>query len=84
MEDAPSPSATDDAPPSDSLEAALAQTEAAAGRALNASADLAKAVRRLRTSAQVGNLRDLWAMLTTVQQVAERARDEAERATSSW
>ena len=84
MEDAPAPpAAPDDVAPSDSLEAALARTEAAAGRALDAGADL-KALRRLRTSAQVGNLRDLRAMLATVAQVAERARDEADRAASSW
>ena len=83
MEDAPAP-ATDADEPSDSLEAALARTEAAAGRALDASADLTKAVRRLRTSAQVGNLRDLRAMLATVEQAAERARDEAALAASTW
>ena len=82
MEDAPP--ATDAAVPSDSLEAALAHAEAAAGRALDANADLAKALRRLRTSAQVGNLRDLRAMLAAVEQAAERARDEARRAASSW
>jgi hypothetical protein len=76
--------ATDDAVPSDSLEAALAHTEAAAGRALDASADLVKALRRLRTSAQVGNLRDLRAMLATVREAGERADDEAEAAADSW
>ena len=70
--------------PSDSLEAALAHTEAAAECAQNASADLARALRRLRASAQVGNLRDLRATLATVQQTAERARDEADRVASSW
>lgn len=73
----------DDVPP-DSLEAALAHTEAAAECAQNASADLARALRRLRASAQVGNLRDLRATLATVQQTAERARDEADRVASSW
>jgi hypothetical protein len=68
----------------DALEAALARTEAAAGRALEASADVAKALRRLRTSAQVGNLRDLRATPATVEQAADRARDEAHGAASSW
>ncbi len=76
MEDAPAPS--------NSLEVALAQTEAAAGRALNASADLVKALRRLRASAQVGNLRDLRATLATVLEAGERADDEAEAAAASW
>jgi hypothetical protein len=87
MEDVASPEATtttDGAAPSDSLEAALTHTETAAGRALDASTNLTKAVRRLRTSAQVGNLRDLRAMLATVEQAAERALDEARLATSSW
>jgi hypothetical protein len=85
MKDDLSPTpATDDAESSDSLETALASTEAAAKRALNASADLTKAIRRLRTSAQVGNLRDLRAALATVEQAAERARDAAKRATESW
>ena len=70
--------------PSDSLEAALARTEAAAERAQHASADLTKALRRLRASAQVGNLRDLRATLAAVQQAAERAHDEASQAASSW
>lgn len=84
MEDALSPPATDDAAPSDSLEAALERTEAAAERALNASADLVKALRRLRASAQVGNLRDLRATLATVLEAGERADDEAEAAAASW
>jgi hypothetical protein len=85
MEDAPSPAPlTDGAAQPDSLETALARTESAAEQALAASADVSKALRRLRTSAQVGNLRDLRAMLTAVQQAADRARDEANRAASSW
>ena len=85
MEDAPAAApATDDAVQPDSLEAALAQTEAAAGRALDAGANLTKALRRLRTSAQVGNLRDLRAMLAAVAEAAERARDDAVLAASSW
>lgn len=72
MEEAPPPPATDAAVPSDSLEAALAHAEAAAGRALDANADLAKALRRLRTFAQVGNLRDLRAMLAAGLQLFER------------
>jgi hypothetical protein len=84
MEDAPSPPATDDVAPSGSLEAALARTEAAAERALNASADLVKALRRLRASAQTGNLRDLRATLATVLEAGERADDEAEAAAESW
>ncbi len=85
MEDAAAPtSATDDTDTSDSLEGALAQTEAAAERALNAAAQLTKTLRRLRTAAQVGNLRDLRAMLAAVEQDAGRARDEAQAAASSW
>jgi len=70
--------------PTDSLEAALARTEAAAGRALTAAAELTGAVRRLRTAALVGNLRDLRALLATVEAAADRARDEARRAAASW
>jgi hypothetical protein len=85
MEDASaSAPATDGAEPSGPLEAALANTESAAGRALDAAAQLTRSLRRLRTSVQVGNLRDLRAMLTAVEQAAERARDEASLAASSW
>jgi hypothetical protein len=73
-----------DAEHPESLEAALTRTEAAAGRALDASAELVKALRRLRTAAQVGNLRDLRAMLTAVRQAAERAHAEADGAAASW
>jgi len=85
MEDAPLPaSSADRDEQADSLEAALATTEAAAGRALDAAADLTKTLRRLRTSAQVGNLRDLRAMLAAVQQDATRAADQAAEAAGSW
>jgi hypothetical protein len=68
----------------ESLEDALARTEAAAGRALTASADLVKELRRMRTAALVGNLRNLRATLTTVRQAAERTLDAANHAASSW
>ena len=85
MEDAPPPApAADNVADDPSLETALARTEAAAARALDASADLTKLARRLRTAAQVGNLRDLQAMRVAVEQAAGRARDEAEAAASSW
>jgi hypothetical protein len=68
----------------DSLEAALAATEAAAGRAQDAAADLTRVVRRLRGAAQVGNLRDLRAMLAAVEQAAGRAGEQAAEAAASW
>jgi hypothetical protein len=68
----------------DTLETALAATEAAADRALTAAAQLTQTVRRLRTAAQVGNLRDLRAMLAAVTQAAERASEQAASAAASW
>ena len=68
----------------DTLETALAATEAAADRALTAAAQLTQTVRRLRTAAQVGNLRDLRAMLAAVTQAAERAGEQAASAAASW
>jgi hypothetical protein len=85
MDEAQSPAAaTDSTEPADSLEAALASTEAAAGRALDTAAQLTKTLRRLRSAAQVGNLRDLRATLGAAAQAAERARDDADLAASSW
>jgi hypothetical protein len=85
MQDAPAPDPTDgQLQPADSLEAALTATEAAADRALDAAAQLTRALRRLRTAAQVGNLRDVRAMLSSVVQAAERADQEARQAAASW
>jgi hypothetical protein len=88
MHDAPSPTAAiADAEPADepdSLEAALARTEAAGGRAVDAAAQLTRTLRRLRSTAQVGNLRDLRATLAAVEQAADRARDDARLAAASW
>jgi hypothetical protein len=72
------------AEPADSLEAALAETEAAADRALAAVGQLTQTLRRLRTAAQVGNLRDLRTMLASVEQVASRAGEQAASAAASW
>lgn len=68
----------------DSLEAALAETEAAADRALAAAGQLTQTLRRLRTAAQVGNLRDLRAMLAAVEQAAARAGEQAASAAATW
>jgi hypothetical protein len=73
-----------DVQPSGSLEAALVKTEAAAARALDAAAQLTRTLRRLRSAAQVGNLRDLRAMLTGVAQAAEVAGARVEEAGASW
>lgn len=83
MEDSPAPM-RDDAQGSESLEAALAETEAAADRALDAATQLIRSLRRLRSAAQVGNLRDLRAALGNVTQAADRAQGEAEQAAASW
>jgi hypothetical protein len=86
IEDGPSPvmMAADDGAPPVSLEAALAHSEAAADRALLAAADLTKTLRQLRTASLAGNLRALKASLSAIEQAAERARDEATTAASSW
>jgi hypothetical protein len=70
--------------PDQSLEGALALTEAAVDDALGAAAELTGALRRLRAAAQNGNLRDLRAALARVEQAGEHADDEAERAAASW
>jgi len=85
MDDDPAvAAAAEPSDPTDSLEAALAETEAAAEQALVAAAQLTQTLRRLRTSAQVGNLRDLRAMLSAVEQAAGRASDQAAEAAGSW
>jgi chemotaxis protein histidine kinase CheA len=68
----------------DSLEAALAETEAATERALDAAAQLTRSLRRLRGAAQVGNLRDVRATLSSVEQAAEQAEQQARQAAASW
>jgi hypothetical protein len=85
MEETLTPASTvGDARPNESLEAALVETEAAAARALDAAAQLTRTLRRLRSAAQVGNLRDLRAMLAGVTQAAEVAGARAEDAVASW
>jgi hypothetical protein len=68
----------------ESLEAALARTEAATGRALRAAADLTKSLRRLHSAARVGNLRDLRATVAAIGQDARRAVDIVDAAAESW
>jgi hypothetical protein len=84
MQDELDPAPAAPAEQADSLEAALAATEAAAERALAAAGQLTQTLRRLRTAAQVGNLRDLRAMLAAVEQAAERAGEQAASAAASW
>jgi len=85
MHDVPAPDSTPDQPQeTDSLEAALAETEAAADRALDAAAQLTRSLRRLRGAAQVGNLRDIRATLSGVGQAAEQAEQQAREAATSW
>jgi hypothetical protein len=85
MHDVPAPDSTPDQPQeADSLEAALAETEAAADRALDAAAQLTRSLRRLRGAAQVGNLRDIRATLSGVGQAAEQAEQQAREAATSW
>lgn len=72
------------AAPATSLEDALARTETAADAALTAAAQLTRALRRLRASAQAGNLRDLRAAIATAETAAVRADAETRAAAASW
>ncbi|MFN8635232.1 MAG: hypothetical protein U0893_15385 [Chloroflexota bacterium] len=84
MDEPTTPAAPASTEHADSLEDALAHTEAATERALNAAADLTKMLRRLRGAAALGNLRDLRATIGSVGQAAKRASDEVEAAAESW
>ncbi|MCC7367990.1 MAG: hypothetical protein IT306_06185 [Chloroflexi bacterium] len=84
-DDEPSPTTADDeAQAAVTLEGALADSEAAADRALTAAAQLTRALRQLRGAAQHGHLRNLRSSLGAVAQAADAARAAALDAAASW
>lgn len=67
-----------------SLERALAQTEADAEAALKAASTLATALKKYRTAAHVGNLRDLRSTIATAEQALAALQQQVEVAKEGW
>lgn len=67
-----------------SLEQALAKTEAEAEGALKAAAGVTKALKRFRSAAQAGNLRELGPAMTAAEQAVAGLRQELARVHDGW
>jgi hypothetical protein len=67
-----------------SLEQALAQTEADAEAALKAASTVATALKKYRTAAHVGNLRDLRSTIATAEQALAALQQQVEVAKEGW
>lgn len=67
-----------------SLEQALARTEADADAAFKAANTVATALKKHRTAARVGNLRDLYATIATAEQALAALQQQVEVAKEGW
>jgi hypothetical protein len=68
----------------DTLEGALARTEAATEVTLKAAAAVTSALKRARAAAKAGSLRDLRAALESAEQAAVTLRQEADQTRRGW
>jgi hypothetical protein len=81
---ASSPTHQSDRKPQPSLEQALGQTAAEADAALLAAAAASRAIKRARSAAQLGNVRDLPSALAAAEQAVAALQAQLTRTVQSW